>query len=638
MTVTAEGVSSTPATTGTGRTAGALALLALGVVYGDIGTSPIYAFKACFGPELGFAPTRTDVLGALSLIVWALTLTVSVKYVAFIMRADNHGEGGILALIALIRDGRSRHAMPRGTRALIGLGLFGAALLYGDGIITPAISVLSAVEGVGVATPEFAHWSVPISVVILFALFAVQKYGTHRVGGVFGPVMLCWFTVIGALGAIEVTRDPAILAAVSPWYAIQFFVAHGVRGMTILGAVVLAVTGAEALYADMGFFGKGPIRLAWFGLVFPAILLNYAGQGALLLRDRAALANPFYLLAPHVLLLPLVGLATAATIIASQALISGAFALTNQAIQLGFSPRMEIEHTAPQSEQIYLPAVNRILTVGCLILVIVFRTSDALGAAYGIAVSGTMALTTVLFMRIATARWGWSWLRAGALGTLFLVVDLSFFGANLIKVRYGGWVPLAIGVAIWTLMLTWAWGKERLTDLRRAGAMPLDDFLARLDRDHVPRVPGTAIFLTTHTDGVPPVLLRELEVMHVLHEQVILLSVDNQERPDVPVSERVTVTRCPHGFYRVTAHYGFLQHPDLATAIAQCRPDGIALSGHDIVYFLNVEHLVLARDHNPLRRWRKSLFDVMIRNSRPAPAFLGMPSNQVVEFGQEVVI
>jgi KUP system potassium uptake protein len=616
----------------------ALALLALGVVYGDIGTSPIYAFRACFSRELGFAATRPDVLGALSLIIWALTVTVSIKYVAFIMRADNHGEGGILALIALIRDGRSRHTMPRRTRWLLGLGLFGAALLYGDGMITPAISVLSAVEGVGVATPNFAHWSVPISVVILFGLFSVQKFGTHRVGGVFGPIMLCWFAVIGALGAVEVARDPAILAAVSPYYAIHFFVDHGIRGMTILGAVVLAVTGAEALYADMGFFGRKPIRLAWFGLVFPALLLNYAGQGALLLRDPAALANPFYLLAPHALLLPMVVLATAATIIASQALISGAFALTNQTIQLGFSPRLEIEHTAPESEQIYVPSVNRALTVGCLILVLAFRTSDALGAAYGIAVTGTMAITTVLFMRIATAQWRWSWLRAGALGAVFLIVDMSFFGANLLKVRYGGWVPLAIGVFLWTMMLTWAWGKDRLTDTRLAGAMPLDDFLAKLDHDHVPRVPGTAIFLTVHTDGVPAVLRRELEVMHVLHEQVILLSVENEERPEVPTSERVTVTKCPHGFYRVTAHYGFLQHPDLANAIAQCRPDGIALSGQDIVYFVNGERLNLRPERNPLKRWRKTLFAVMVRNARPAPAFLGMPSNQTVEFGSEVTM
>jgi KUP system potassium uptake protein len=615
-----------------------LALLALGVVFGDIGTSPIYAFKACFGTEIGIPLTPSSVYGALSLVVWALTLTVSVKYIGFIMRADNNGEGGILALLALIRDGRTRATMPRSIAFLVSLGLFGAALLYGDGMITPAISVLSAVEGLGIATPRFAPYAVPISVAILLLLFAVQKYGTHRVGRVFGPIMVLWFLAIGVLGVAEIARAPRILAAVSPWYAVRFFRDHGIHGAVILGAVVLAVTGAEALYADMGYFGRRPIRLAWFALVFPTLLLNYAGQGALLLRDPHALDNPFYHLAPPVLVMPLVILATAATIIASQALISGAFALTNQTVQLGFSPRIEIRHTAPESEQIYVPSVNTILTIGCVVLVLAFRSSDALGAAYGIAVTGTMGITTVLFVQIARTRWKWSPLAAYGLGALFSVVDLSFLGANLLKVRYGGWVPIAIGIILWTLMTPWAWGGAILVQLRRQGAVPLDDFFARLDREHVPRVDGTAVYLTSHPDGAPRVLLRELDVMHVLHKEVVLLSVDNQERPHVPQSERVTVTHCPHGFYRVTVHYGFLQQPDLASAIAECRPDGIALSGRGIVYFLNGERLMLRRERNPLKRWRKQLFAVLVRNARPASTFFGLPSNQVIELGQEVTI
>jgi KUP system potassium uptake protein len=620
------------------RSAPALALLAIGVVFGDIGTSPIYAFKACFASAIGFALTPANVYGAVSLIIWALTLTVSIKYVAFIMRADNHGEGGILALLALIRDGRPREAMPRSVAVLVSLGLFGAALLYGDGMITPAISVLSAVEGLGVATPHFASLAVPISVGILLVLFAVQKFGTHRVGSVFGPIMALWFVVIGVLGVAEISRAPQILAAISPWYAVQFFLHHGLHGAIILGAVVLAVTGAEALYADMGYFGRGPIRLAWFALVFPTLLLNYAGQGALLLRDPRAIDNPFYHLAPHVLVMPLVVLATAATIIASQALISGAFTLTNQAVQLGFSPKLEIEHTAPQSAQIYIPAVNTVLTIGCVLLVLGFRSSDALGAAYGIAVTGTMVITTILFVQIARTQWRWPPVAAFGLGLLFSIVDLSFLGANLLKVRYGGWVPLLIGVVIWTLMKTWDWGRELLTLLRRKGSVPLDYFFAQLDREKVPRVPGTAIYLTSHTDGVPRVLVRGLEVMHVLHQEVVLLNVDNQERPEVPRSERVTVVHCPHGFYRVTVHYGFLQQPDLSSAIAECRPDGIALSGTGIVYFVNAERLTLRHERNPLHWWRKRLFALLVRNARPAPAFFGLPSDQVIEFGQDVTI
>jgi len=614
-----------------------LALLAVGVVFGDIGTSPIYAFKACFDASMGVSLTRPNVFGVVSLIAWALTLTVSVKYVAFIMRADNHGEGGILALLALIRGGPGG-GTSRTVRVLIAFGLFGAALLYGDGIITPAISVLSAIEGVGVATPHLHGLAVPLSVVILVALFAAQRYGTHRVGGVFGPVMVLWFLVIGGLGAAEIVHAPAILAALSPTYAIAFFAEHGLHGMVILGAVVLAVTGAEALYADMGYFGRRPIRVAWFALVFPTLILNYAGQGALLLRDPAALENPFFRLTSHGMIVPLVVLATAATIIASQALISGAFALTNQAVQLGYCPRLDIRHTAPESEQIYVPSVNRALMIGCVVLVLAFRSSDALGAAYGIAVTGTMAITSVLFVRIAHTEWHWPPAVAFGLGAAFLVVDLAFLAANALKINHGGWVPILIALVIWRLMTTWAWGRAILIGLRRAGSVPIEALFARLDREPVARVPGTAVFLTSHPDGAPRILIKAIDSLHVLQEQVVLVNVVNEERPDVPAAERVSITAGSHGFFRVTAHYGFLEQPNLPAVLRACRPAGIALVPAEAVYFVNGETLVLQRDRNPFRRWRKALFTVMVRNARNAPDFFGLPPDQVIEFGQAVTI
>ncbi len=604
-----------------------LGLIAVGVVFGDIGTSPIYAFRAAFAPEYALSPTPATVLGLISLIVWALTLTVSIKYVAFIMRADNRGEGGILALLALV---------PRRSWRLISLGLFGAALLYGDGIITPAISVLSAVEGLGVASPELAHLSVPISVIILFALFAVQRYGTHRVGRIFGPVMVLWFLTIAVLGLTEIVRAPRILAALDPLYAWRFLQAHGLRGLTVLGAVVLAVTGAEALYADMGFFGKRPIRMAWFGLVFPALVLNYAGQGALVLRSPASIEGPFYLLAPATLRFPLVFLATAATVIASQALISGVFALTNQTVQLGFSPRFDIVHTAPESKHVYVPAMNRVMMLGCLLLVITFRSSQALGAAYGIAVTGTMVITTVLFADIARHRWRWSRTRVFGVAGVFLVVDLAFLGANTLKIAHGGWVPLAIGVAIWTLMTTWAWGRGRLLARRTRAKVPLTEFLGTLARTPIPRVPGTVVYLTSHPDGVPRSLTHLVSVLNVLQKQVVLVCVDFQQQPHVPEFERVEVERFAEGFFRVTVAYGFLEQPDLPAALRACRPFGLELLGAPITYVVTGERLVPPHDRNPIVLWRKRLFAVLVRNSRSAPDFFNLPLNQVIEVGQEV--
>jgi len=610
--------------------------VALGVVYGDIGTSPIYALKACFSREYGLAPTATNVYGVVSLIIWALTITVSIKYVAVIMRADNHGEGGILALLAIIRGDRDAAPRTRRRAFLVGCALFGAALLYGDGVITPAISVLSAVEGLHVASPRFVGLSVPVSAVILFALFAVQRFGVRRVGGVFGPVMLVWFVTIATFGAAAVARAPMILRAINPWYGVQFFLAHGAHGFVILGGVVLAVTGAEALYADMGYFGPSPIRWGWFGLVFPSLLLNYAGQGALILHDSAAVANPFFLLAPRAMLYPYVALATIATIIASQALISGVFVLTNQAIQLGYAPRLTVVHTASTSDHVYLPAINRVLMLGCLLLVVTFRSSNALGAAYGIAVTGTMAITTVLFYNIARTQWGWSRVRAVPLCGVFLVVDGAFLAANALKIAHDGWVPLAIAAAVWILMATWAWGRERLIAFRRSNAVPLTDLFAQLKHEETPRMPGTAVFLTSHPDGAPRVLLRQLDYAHVLATHVVLLRIIFEDRPWVRGPDRISIAPLAQGFVRVVTRVGFLQEPDLSAVLEECRLAKVALSAEDTVFYMNSERLVPLPERNPLRRWRKALFVVLLRNSRAAPDFFGLPADRVVEIGEKV--
>ncbi|HEX6630058.1 MAG TPA: KUP/HAK/KT family potassium transporter, partial [Gemmatimonadaceae bacterium] len=455
-----------PPTHPTGRRLGILTITALGVVYGDIGTSPLYALRECFAPHYRLTPTPLNVYGVLSLIVWSLILVVAVKYIVFIMKADNRGEGGILALLALLLQRQQRAVDARRRALYVGLGLFGAALLYGDGIITPAISVLSAMEGLAVATPTFERFIIPGSLAILFLLFLLQKKGTARVGGVFGPLVLVWFTTIAILGVREIAIEPRILMALNPWYALRFFVEHGLHGVVVLGAVVLAVTGAEALYADMGHFGRRPIRLAWFALVLPALLLNYFGQGALILRDPSAAANPFYLLAPRWFLYPLIAIATLAAIVASQALISGAFSLTQQTVQLGFAPRVRIVHTSKHERgQIYVPAVNTALMIGCLLLVVAFQSASALGAMYGIAVTGTMVITTLLFAVVARGRWRWPLWRVALLTAAFLVVDLAFFGANAAKIVHGGWVPVAIATALFVLMTTWKRGRELLGEI-----------------------------------------------------------------------------------------------------------------------------------------------------------------------------
>ncbi len=576
--------------------------------------------------------------GVLSLVVWALVLVVSVKYLIFILRADNRGEGGVLALLALIMQQQRRDRDKSIKQLIIILGLIGAALLYGDGVITPAISVLGAMEGLEVVTPKLKIVVVPFTLVILLSLFLVQKKGTHKVGRVFGPVMMVWFASIAALGIYEVALAPEILAAVNPWYAFQFFLTHGRQAFVLLGAVVLVVTGGEALYADMGHFGKRPIRMAWFYLVLPALLLNYFGQGALILRNPAGAENPFFMLAPRALLYPLVALATLAAIIASQALISGAFSLTQQAVQLGYSPRVNIVHTsATEAGQIYIPEVNTALMIGCLLVVLGFRSTGALGAAYGIAVTGTMSITTILFYMLARSRWNWSLVQALSFALFFLIIDLGFFGSNALKIMHGGWVPIIIGLAIFTLMTTWYQGRRIVTKLLTRASLPIDMFLKSVAEHKPLRVPGTAVFMTSDPDGAPLVLLHHLKHNKVLHEQVVLLSVLNATVPEIPESERIQITPLKENFWRIKARYGFMETPNVPNILARSREAGIKSEKLQTTYYLGRERLI-PNPHSKARlaSWRKKLFVFMSRNSRSATEFFGIPSNRVVELGAQI--
>jgi len=625
-----------------GRRLAALALTALGVVYGDIGTSPLYAMKECFRvvpngpPGSSVTPTPENVFGVLSLIVWALTMVVTVKYIFFIMRADNDGEGGILALLALIQQRLNREHDYLRLAILGALGLFGAALLYGDGVITPAISVLGAVEGIDVATPALRHLVVPISVIVLVLLFLLQRSGSTKVGRMFGPVMMLWFAAIAVFGLLEIMKEPSILAAVNPWYAVRFFAAHGWHGIFILGSVVLAVTGAEALYADMGHFGRRPIRLAWAAYVFPSLLLNYFGQGALLLRDPTAALNPFYRLVPGNLIYPMLVLATAAAVIASQALISGAFSLTHQAMQLGYSPRLTVTHTSKQEAgQIYIPEVNQVLMVGCIALVLFFKSSSALASAYGIAVTGTMVITTILFTQIARRHWGWSRLTAAIFLAVFLTIDGAFLVANVVKIESGGWFPLAAALVVYVMMTTWHRGRRALHTLLREGSLPIGLFLDDVKRRQPPRVPGTAVFMTSDESGAPVVLLHHLKHNKMLHDQVILLSVVTDDVPEVPAPDRVKVDPLGEGFYRVIARYGFMQQPNVPSIFPQCAPLGVKLRPNDTSYFLGREQLI-PTGRSRMSRWRKKLFVIMSRNSQSATQFFGLPPNRVVELGAQI--
>jgi KUP system potassium uptake protein len=618
-----------------GRYLFTLALGALGVVYGDIGTSPLYALRECFHHSTGIAPTRDNVLGILSLIVWSLILVVSVKYLLFVMRADNRGEGGILALLALVAPPRAGE--PRGSKKILALmGVFGAALLYGDGMITPSITVLSAVEGLNVATPFFETYIIPISIAILIGLFVVQSRGTAAIGRIFGPVMLVWFAAIAVMGLAEAIRAPEVFLAVSPHHALQFMLRHGYLGFLVLGSVFLVVTGGEALYADMGHFGRDPIRLAWFTIALPSLLLNYFGQGALILRDPTAVENPFYRLAPSWALYPLVALATAAAVIASQALISGAFSLTRQAVQLGYSPRVDIEHTsAREIGQIYIPGVNWVLMIACIALVLGFRSSSNLAAAYGIAVTGTMGITTILFYFVARERFGWTWVQAGIPAFFFLVIDLAFFLANATKIEHGGWFPLMVGAIVFTAMTTWKTGRRILGQRLTETTLPIDLFLEDVQRNPPTRVPGTAVFMFGNPTGVPPAMLHNLKHNKVLHETVVLLRVDTEESPQVDPKDRVTVEELGHGFYRMVMHYGFMEDPDVPLVLKGVKYPGLKLPVMDTTFFLGRETLIASKRPG-MALWREQLFAVMSRNARTATSFFGLPPNRVVELGAQI--
>ncbi|MFO7633271.1 MAG: potassium transporter Kup [Caldilinea sp.] len=610
-----------------------LALGALGVVYGDIGTSPLYAFRESFHASYGLETSADNILGVLSLIFWALILVISVKYIAFVMRADNHGEGGILALTALI--GAKRRVMIPGTMrwTMVMFGLFGTALLYGDGMITPAISVLSAVEGLSIATPFFNPYIVPITIVILVALFMFQSRGTERVGRVFGPITLLWFAVLAVLGVSWIVRQPGVLAAINPYYAAEFFWVNGWRGFLVLGSVFLVVTGGEALYADMGHFGRSPIRLAWFAIVLPALLLNYFGQGALLLQHPEAVENPFYQMAPGWALIPLVIIATAATVIASQALITGAFSLTMQAVQLGYLPRVPISHTSPDEiGQVYIASINWVLMIACVALVIAFGSSSNLAAAYGVAVTTTMVITTVLLFRVERTRWRWPLWAALGSTIFFLIIDVAFWGANLVKIPAGGWFPLTIGVAVLLLMTTWRQGRSLLSQRLKAGTRRFEDFVEHLDFDKVARVPGTAIFMYSDPDGTPPALIHNLRHNKVLHERVILLSVGTHEVPRVPLRHRMEVQDLGHGFYRMVLHYGFMETSNVLRDLALAEEHKLTLDLNEVSFFLGSERL-LATARPGMAIWREKLFVLMSRNSTNAANFFSLPPDRVVELG-----
>ena len=612
----------------------ALALGALGVVYGDIGTSPLYAFRECFSGRHPLAATEANVLGILSLIVWSLILVVSVKYLLYVMRADNRGEGGILALLTLVAP-RFRQTSKRQT-ALVAMGLFGAALLYGDGIITPAISVLSAVEGIRVATTAFDHLVVPLAALILVGLFLIQRRGTGAVGSLFGPVTVVWFVVIAALGARSISATPRVLAALSPLHGAEFFARNGLAGFLVLGAVFLVVTGGEALYADMGHFGLAPIRLAWFRAVLPALTLNYLGQGALLLRDPNAIHNPFYRLAPGWALYPLVILATAATVIASQAVISGAFSLTRQALQLGFLPRLAVRHSSPlEIGQVYVPFVNWALLAAAVGLVVTFRSSSHLAGAYGVAVTTTMVITTLLSFVASRTLWGWSMLRAAALCALFLVVDLSFFGANLVKVPQGGWLPLAVALIVYTLLTTWKRGRALLAERLEGSRISNQQFLDNLSRESIPRVAGTAIFMDSNPEGIPRALLHNIKHNRVIHERVLLLTMQTDEVPRVSPASRLKILQLQPGFFRVLAHWGYMEAPQLTTVLEDLEAAGITSTRRLISIYLGRETLVVTRRPG-MAQWRKHLFALISRNAWQATLHFGIPPGQVVELGLQV--
>jgi KUP system potassium uptake protein len=609
------------------------------VVFGDIGTSPLYAVKETFSREHGIAAVPENIVAGLSLMFWALMVVVSLKYVLLIMRADNRGEGGIMALIALATTAIRRQ--PQWRIPLLVIGVFGASLFYGDAVLTPAISVLSAVEGLEVGTRAFTPYVVPIAVVILVALFAIQARGTATVGRLFGPVTLLWFIAIGAAGIYGIAREPAILVALNPLHALRFITTHAVESFIVLGAVVLAVTGAEALYADMGHFGKGPVRIAWFSLVAPALVLNYFGQGALLIADPGAAENPFYRLVPGWALYPMVALATAATVIASQAVISGAYSITRQAVQLGFLPRLNMVHTsAREIGQIYIPAVNWTLCAVVLAAVIGFGSSSRLAGAYGVAVTGTMLVDTLLTFFVIRYAWRYPlWLCIFATG-FFLVIDVAFFSATLLKISDGGWFPLLIGAAIFVVMTTWRRGRETLFQRLQTSSVPLEPFLKGLFKDPPQRVPGTAVFLTATPDATPHALLHNLGHNKVLHERIVFLTVEMRDVPWVAFEERVLCERLGHGCWRVRVRYGFMNRPDVTRALELCGALGLEFELMQTSFFISREKIVpgAVGRASTMAHWREHMFAAMARNAGNITDYFNIPSNRVVELGTRVEI
>ncbi len=618
-----------------GRYLAVLAVAALGVVYGDIGTSPLYALREAFHGPHRIPLTPDNVMGVLSLVFWSLVLVVTIKYHIVIIRADNKGEGGVVALMALVNGSRIGRGLSP-LKIMVVLGIFGAALIYADGALTPAISVMSAVEGLEVATPALSHWVVPLTLIILVGLFWFQRHGTARIGAVFGPVMLVWFATLAALGLAQIIGRPGVLAAVSPHYAVRFVTENVGRSMIVLGAVFLVVTGGEALYADLGHFGHRAIQWAWFSVAFPALLLNYFGQGALLLNNPAAAVNPFYYLAPSWALYPLIALATAAAIIASQAVISGSFSLTRQAVQLGYSPRLQIDHTSSREiGQIYVPAVNWGLMLLTCTLVLGFGNSSNIAGAYGVAISALMVMTTAMFYVMSREVWGWSFTRAAVVSGLFLAMDIPFMVSNALKIQYGGWVPLAIAIMLYVLMTTWKRGREILSKRMLEKTVPLKLLLADLAAEPPIRVPGTAVFMYGSADGTPPALIHNLAHNKVLHEKVVFLTVVTEDVPHVTSAQRVTVKRIGKGFHSVVARYGFTEDPDIQEVLSACKKEQLDIPIEGTTFFLGRE-TVIASERPGMAIWRERVFGFMTRNALRATAFFKIPPNQVFEVGAQV--
>lgn len=614
-----------------------LTFAALGIVYGDIGTSPLYAMRECFYGTRAIEPSPENILGVLSLIFWSLIIVISIKYLVFVVRADNEGEGGILSLAALATPIKPSGRTER--RVLIALGIFGAALLYGDGVLTPAISVLGAMEGLTIAAPVLSSYVVPVAIVIIVGLFFLQRRGSAGIGALFGPITLVWFVVIATLGIVQIFHFPAVLVAVNPFQAVGFFISNGWYGFVILGSVFLVVTGGEALYADMGHFGSKPIRLAWFTIVLPALVLNYFGQGALLLENPELAGNPFYNLAPQWALYPLIILATMAAVIASQAVISGAFSLTMQAVQLGFIPRLKINHTSIREYgQIYLPMVNWALMVGCILTVLAFQTSSNLAAAYGIAVTSTMVITTILFYVVARERWNWSFLPTVLLCAIFFIIDIAFFGANIIKFFDGGWFPLFLALLIFLVMMTWKKGRSMLQKRIQRETQPLEDFLYDIGKKNVTRVSGTAVFMNGNASRTPTAILQNIKHNKVLHERVLFVTVKTRPIPYVVEEERYMYEILGNGFTRIKIYYGYMEDPKVPQILENIEELGFVFKPKETTYFLGRETIISTQKYPGMALWREKLFALLAKNARSATSYFGIPAGRVVELGEQIEI